>query len=126
LALKSARGIMRSVRKHLRPLFPTLLTQRAFTRRLRRLWGAFLLIQDAVAEALTDAADDDVLDGFPIPVAHGPRSFPPGWVADIARLGTGGNDRYCYGVWMVRGGNQHGVATGWPLASGNVQAGHGL
>ena len=53
-ALKSERGIMRYVRKHLRHLFPTLLTQRAFNRRLRRLWGAFLLIQDAVAEALKD------------------------------------------------------------------------
>ena len=52
-ALKSERGIMRYVRKHLRHLFPTLLTQSAFNRRLRRLWGAFLLIQDAVAEALT-------------------------------------------------------------------------
>ena len=38
-ALKSERGIMRYVRKHLRHLFPTLLTQSAFNRRLRRLWG---------------------------------------------------------------------------------------
>jgi hypothetical protein len=87
---KSERGIMRYVRKHLRPLFPTLLTRSAFNRRLRRLWGAFILIQDAGAEALTGAADDDVMDGFPIPVAHGARSFPPGWLADIARIGKGG------------------------------------
>jgi len=90
---KSERGLLRSVRKPLRPLFPTLRTQRAFTRRLRRLWGAFILIQNAVAEALTDAGDYDVMDGFPIPVAHGARSFHPGWLADIARIGEGGNDR---------------------------------
>ena len=77
---KSERGILRYVRKHLRPLFPTLLTQSAFNRRLRHLWGAFILIQDAVAEALTDAGDYDVMDGFPIPVAHGARSFNPGWL----------------------------------------------
>ena len=53
-ALKSERGIMRYVRKHLWHLFPTLLTQSAFNRRLRRLWGAFLLIQDAIAGALKD------------------------------------------------------------------------
>lgn len=118
---KSERGIMRDVRKHLRPLFPTLLTQSAFHRRLRRLWGAFILIQNAVAEALTDASDYDIMDGFPIPVAHGARSFSPGWLADIARIGKGGNDRYFYGVRMMLVINQHGVATGWALASGNVQ-----
>ena len=36
---QSERGIMRYVRKHLRHLFPTVLTQSAFNRRLRRLWG---------------------------------------------------------------------------------------
>jgi transposase len=61
------------------------------------------------------------MDGFPIPVAHGARSFSPGWLADIARMGKGGNDRYCYGVRMMMVINQHGVATGWALASGNVQ-----
>jgi hypothetical protein len=34
---QSERGIMRYVRKHLRHLFPTVLTQSAFNRRLRRL-----------------------------------------------------------------------------------------
>src|SRR5215475_12004521 len=101
----SERGIMRYVRKHLRHLFPTVLTQSAFNRRLRRLWGAFILIQDDVAAQL----------------AHGARSFHPGWLADIARIGKGGNDRYFYGVRMMMVINQHGVATGWALAAGNVQ-----
>src|SRR5262249_24210528 len=118
---QSERGIMRYVRKHLRHLFPTLLTQSAFNRRLRRLWGAFLLIQDVVAEGLRDAGDYDVMDGFPIPLGRGARSCRPGWLADIARIGKGGNDRYFYGVLMMMVINQHGVATGWALASGNVQ-----
>jgi hypothetical protein len=118
---QSERGLIRYVRKHLGHLFPTLLTQSAFNRRLRRLWGAFILIQDAVAEALPDAGAYDVMDGFPIPVAHGARSFHPGWLADIARIGKGGNDRYFYGVRMVMVIKQDGVATGWTLASGNVQ-----
>ena len=49
---QSERGIMRYVRKHLRPWFPTVLTQSACSRRLRRLWGALILIQAAVAEQL--------------------------------------------------------------------------
>jgi hypothetical protein len=117
---KSEHGIMRYVRKHLRHLFPTVLTQSAFNRRLRRLWGAFILIQDAVAAQLTQG-DYDVMDGCPIPVAHGARSFNPGWLADIARIGKGGNDRYFYGVRMMMVINQNGVAMGWALASGNVQ-----
>lgn len=117
---KSERGIMRYGRKHLRHLFPTVLTQSAFNRRLRRRWGAFILIQAAVADQLAPG-DYDVMDGFPIPVAHGARSFHPGWLAAIARIGKGGNDRYFYGVRMMMGVNQQGVATGWALASGNVQ-----
>ena len=88
----SERGIMRYGRQHLRHLCATVLTQRAFNRRVRRLWGAFILIQDAVAEQLAQGADD-VMDGFPMPVAHGARSCTPGWVADMARIGKGGNDR---------------------------------
>jgi hypothetical protein len=97
---KSERGIMRYAGKHLRHLFPTVLTQSAFNRRLRRLWGAFLLLQDAVADCL-GPGEYDVMDGFPMPVAHGARSFHPGWLAAIARLGKGGNDRYFYGVRMM-------------------------
>jgi hypothetical protein len=118
---KSERGIMRYVRKHLGHLFPTVLTQSAFNRRLRRLWGAFILLQDAVAEQLVEAGHYDVRDGFPIPVAHGARSFHPGWFADIARIGKGGHDRYVSGVRMMMVINHNGVATGWTLAAGNVQ-----
>lgn len=117
---KRERGIMRYVRKHLRHLFPAVLTQSAFNRRLRRLWGAFILLQDAVAAHLGHGAYD-VMAGFPIPVAHGARSFHPGWLADIARIGKGGNERYFYGVRMMMVVNHQGVATGWALASGNVQ-----
>ena len=108
------------MRQHLRHVFPPVLTQRAFTRRVRRLWGAFILIQDAVAEPLAQG-DDDVMDGFPMPVAHGARSCTPGWLADMARMGTGGHDRSCYGGRMMMVLKQHGVATGGALASGTVQ-----
>lgn len=99
-----------------------MLSQSAFNRRLRRLWGTFLVLQDAVATTLVTAQDHEVMDGFPIPVAHGARSFHPGWFAELARIGKGGNDRYFYGVRMILVISQHGVATGWALAAGNVQA----
>ena len=116
----SARGLRRYGRTQLSPGCPPGLTPRAFTRRLRRLWGAFILRQDAVADQLAQG-DDDVMDGVPMPVAHGARSFTPGWLADIARLGQGGPDRSCYGVRLLMGSPHQGVATGWALASGHVQ-----
>ena len=70
---KSERSIMRYVCKPLRHLFPTVLTQSAFNRRLRRLWGAFILIQDAVAEQLAPDAYN-VMDGPPL---HSPGAWPP-------------------------------------------------
>jgi hypothetical protein len=116
----SARSLMRYVHKHLRHLFPVVLSQRAFNRRLRRLWGACILRSDALATALETASEHEVLDGFPIPLAQGARSFPPGGLYDIARLGTGGTDRYVSGVRLLRAIRCSGGATGWVLAAGNV------
>jgi hypothetical protein len=56
-----------------------------------------------------------------MPVARGARSFHPGFLAPLARIGKGGNDRYFSGIRMMMVVSQSGVATGWPLASGNVQ-----
>lgn len=118
---QSERGLRRYVHKHLRPLCPTVRSQSAFNRRLRRLWGACIVLQEAVAAALATAQDPEVLAGFPMPMAHGARSFHPGWLYDIARIGTGGNARYFYGVRMLMVIRRSGGATGWALASGNVQ-----
>ena len=77
---KSERGVLRYVQKHLRHLFPLLLSQSAFNRRLRRLWGAFIVLQDAVAQTLVTAQDSEVMDGFPSewPMGRAP-SIPVGW-----------------------------------------------
>ena len=106
---------------HLRPLFPGMTSQSAFNRRLRRLWGVFILIQQAVAEQLWSAQDCEIMDCVPVPIARGARSFHPGWLADIARIGKGGNDRYFYGLQLLLVVSAAGTATGWILAAGNVQ-----
>jgi hypothetical protein len=121
LPWKSERGFLRYAHKHLRPLFPGLITQSAFNRRLRRLWGALLWLQAAVAEELGTPDDFEAFDGVPVPVARGARSFHPGWLAEIARVGKGGNDRYFYGVRLLLGLSSAGVAGAWTMAAGNVQ-----
>ena len=118
---KSERGFVRYALKHLRALFPGMTSQSAFNRRLRRLWGAFILLQHAVTQHLLTAQDYEVMDCVPVPIARGARSFHPGWLADLARIGKGGNDRYFYGLRLLLTASASGVATGWTLAAGNVQ-----
>jgi hypothetical protein len=108
-------------RGFLRPFFPGMTSQSAFNRWVRRLWGAFILLQQAISGDLLTADDCEVLDCVPVRVAHGSRSFHPGWLADIAAIGKGGNDRYFYGLHLLLVVNASGLPTGWTLAAGNVQ-----
>jgi hypothetical protein len=117
----SERSCLRYSQKHLRHLFPGLTSQSAFNRRLRRLWGALILLQLAVAAQLVTAAEFEIMDGVPVRTAHGARSFHPRRLAEIARIGKGGTDRYFYGLHLLLTLSRTGVATGWVLASANVQ-----
>src|SRR5215210_2524550 len=56
------RGFIRYACKYLRPLFPGLTTQSAFNRRLRRLWGGFILLQQAVAAQLIGPDEFEGMD----------------------------------------------------------------
>ncbi len=118
---KSERGFVRYALAHLRSYFPGMTSQSAFNRRLRRLWGAYILIQQAVADQLWSAQNCEIMDCAPVPIARGARSFHPGWLADVARIGKGGNDRYFYGLHLLLAVSADGVATGWTLAAGNIQ-----
>jgi hypothetical protein len=74
-----------------------------------------------VADQLRSALNCEIMDCVPVPIARGARSFHPGWLADIARIGKGGNDRYFYGLHLLLVVSASGVATGWTLAAGNIQ-----
>jgi hypothetical protein len=118
---KTERGLVRYALKHFRPFFPGMTSQSAFNRRVRRLWGAFILLQPAISSQSRVADDCEVMDCVPVPVAHGARSFHPGWLADIARIGKGGNDRYFYGLHLLLVVTASGLPSGRTLAAGNVQ-----
>jgi hypothetical protein len=118
---KTERGFVRYALKHLRPFFPGMTSQSAFNRRVRRLWGAFILLQQALSAQWQAACDCEVMDCVPVPVAHGARLFHPGWMVDIARIGKGGNDRYFYGLHLLLVVTASGLPTGWTLAAANVQ-----
>jgi len=118
---QTERGFVRYALKHLRPFFPGMTSQSAFNRRVRRLWGAFILLQMAISGPMLTVDDCEVLDCVPVRVAHGSRSFHAGWLADIAAIGKGGNDRYFYGLHLLLVVSASGLPTGWTLAAGNVQ-----
>ena len=118
---QTERGVVRYALKHLRPFFPGMTSQSAFNRRVRRLWGAFMLLQMAISGQMLTVDDCEVLDCVPVRVAHGSRSFHAGWLADIAAIGKGGNDRYFYGLHLLLVVSASGLPTGWTLAAGHVQ-----
>src|SRR5512143_2321739 len=67
---QSERSSVRYALKYLRSYFPGMTSQSAFNRRLRRLWGGFILIMQAISQQLSDAHDWEVMDCVPIPVAR--------------------------------------------------------
>ena len=66
---------MHYVLKHLRPFFPGMTSQGAFNRWVRRLWGAFILLQQAISGDLLPADDCEVLDCVPVRVADSSAPF---------------------------------------------------
>ena len=61
------------------------------------------------------------MDCVPVQVARGTRSFHPSWLADIARMGKHGSDRYFYGPHVGLVISSTGIAADWALTTGNVQ-----
>ena len=76
----------------------------------------------AVPRLAAQFPECEIIDGVPVRVAHGARSFHPGWLAEIARIGKGGNDRYFDGLHLRLCVSSGGIAAGWTLASAKVQA----
>jgi hypothetical protein len=111
----SERAFVRYALRHLRPLFPGMTSQSAFNRRVRRLWGAFLLLQQAVVLALEGQHICEIIDCVPVRVARGVRSFQPRRLADIARRGKGGTDRFFYGLHLLLAVTPGGFVSGWTL-----------
>jgi hypothetical protein len=117
----SERSFVRYALKHLRPLFPGMTSQSAFNRRLRRLWGAFLLLQQALVGLLAAPPLCEIVDSVPVRVASGARRFKPGWLAGIAHSGKGGTDGFFFGLRLLVAITPDGLVTGWTMGSAKVQ-----
>ncbi len=118
---QSERGFVRYALAHLRGYFPGMTTQSAFNRRLRRLWGAFLLLQQALVRQLAAPCAMEIVDSVPVRVASGARRFKPGGLAGIAKSGKGGTDGFFFGLRLLVSITPDGFVTGWTMGSGNVE-----
>lgn len=120
---RSERELVRYVHAHLLELFPTMLKRSAFNERARRLWGAFIVLQQTVAELLT--GPDDVfecVDTLPLPACSTAQwQRDPGhwlWESTVGMGGTHGG--YYMGEQVLVAHNRKGAITGWLLGSAYI------
>jgi hypothetical protein len=104
--------------KHWRAYFPRLLSQSAFNRRARHLYGVLARLSGWIRTAVEDQVDDarvyEIIDGVPVPLmrrCRGSRHRSFGVEADV---GYGGSDRQLYyGVKVLAAVDAAGFVTGW-------------
>lgn len=103
---------------HWRAYFPRLISQSAFNRRARQLYGVLAQLGDWIRQTVEQELDDvriyEVLDGVAVPLmrrCRGQRHRCFGVEADIGR---GGSDQdWYYGVKVLAGIDNLGFMTGW-------------
>src|SRR5438094_1531156 len=86
--------------RHWRSYFPRLLSQSAFNRRARDLWGVLCQLAPTLAQSWTLPASEcetyAVLDGVPVPLMRCCRGRQHRLFAGEAHLGRGGSDKAWY------------------------------
>src|SRR5207247_2531602 len=99
-AHRSERAFLRYVRQHWSSYFPRLLSQSAFNRRARDLWGVLCQLAPTLAQSWTLPASEcetyAVLDGVPVPLMRCCRGRQHRLFAGEANLGRGGSDQAWY------------------------------
>jgi hypothetical protein len=105
------------VRKHWRGYFPRMISQSAFTRRVRHLWAALCVLGPAVARAVSRylgrAPAYQVWDGVPVPLMRRCRGDRHRLFGDEADVGHGGSDKEpYYGMHALVAANDLGVIDG--------------
>src|SRR5438105_10893486 len=92
---RSERAFVRHAVRHWRSSFPGLLTQSAFNRRVRDLWGVLCQLGPTISQKVADALGQsayEVLDGVAVPLARRCRGRQHRLLADEARIRRAGGD----------------------------------
>jgi hypothetical protein len=110
--------------RHWRAYFPRLLSQSAFNRRARNLYGVLARYGEWLRQGAERALDDDdeavatatyeVVDGVAVPLMRRGRGQRHRCFGVEADIGRGGSDRdWYYGVKVLAGVDNLGFLTGW-------------
>lgn len=120
---QSERGVVRYMQEHGRGWFPTMLGHSAFNERVRLLWGAFVQLQQIIADVLQAGHEPYVcVDCDPLPscsLAQAAR-YQQHWL-NQSRLGRGGNNGgWFFGDQVLAVVTPSGVVTGWLLGAADL------
>lgn len=123
---RSERAFLRYVRQHWSSYFPRLLSQSAFNRRARDLWGVLCQLGPALTRGWTDsplqAQTYLVMDGVPVPLLRLCRGRRHRLFACEAALGRGGSDKaWYYGVKLLSILSPERGITGFVYAPANTE-----
>lgn len=122
---RSERGVVRWMLKHGRSYFPSMVRRSAFNERVRRLWGAFLRLQQYLAECLIDGLHDgyEVADCVPVPAYSNGQAARESqhalWDSEKGLGGTRG--KWYHGHKLLLMVHDCGAVTGFVTAPANVQ-----
>lgn len=119
---QSERGVVRYLQAHGRTLFPQMLERSAFNQRVRQLWGAFILLQQTVADLLDHPEGlYECVDSLPLP------AFSPGqaqreqghWLWQSS-LGRGAGGAWFWGDRLLTCVSPSEAVTGWLLGTAAI------
>jgi hypothetical protein len=122
----SERQFLAWAARHWRGYFPRLVSQSAFNRRARQLYGVLAQLADwirlAVQDQLQGLSAYEVIDGVPVPLMRRCRGRRQRTFGAEADFGYGGSDRdVYYGVKAVLATDQVGFISGWVIAPASTQ-----
>ena len=118
---QSERGLVRYMQAHGRGMFPTMLRKSGFNARVRELWGAFILLQQAVGELLEQAtAVYECVDSLPlVAFSAGQANREKGhwlWESSVGR----GAGNWFWGDHLLTAVSRDEVVTGWLLGTAAI------
>jgi hypothetical protein len=113
---QSERGVVRYMRRHGRGWFPQMLERSGFNERVRKLWGAFILLQQQLAQHWSATTMlYECVDCVPLPACSSAQghTYRRHWL-ESSQVGYGGNQgEWFFGEQLLVAVLPDGMVTGW-------------
>ena len=122
----SERQFIRWAAAHWRAYFPRLLSQSAFNRRARQLYGVLAKLSDWIRQAVERqvgcTSAYEIIDGVSVPLMRRCRGRRQRCFGAEADFGHGGSDRELYyGVKVLAAVNSAGLVSGWVVGPASTE-----